>query len=253
MLLERRQRQQSIVDDYRSAVQDVQAWLEKTFRSLEDLDSGLSLGSQERATKVRNLSEEFELVAAETVAGLKDKADSASIEVGDLDRQQVSEQTTSIERRINELRKRIERKKQLVELAAASFEDTKNEIEEASQWVKEKLDWLQKLKDDDLAEDYDDNVDLLRNAFKEAETRKMTIDSLFNKVSVVKADVSEKEYELLSNCVGKLSDNHLSLMKKLKEFLDEECQGVEKKKKFQEDYDAAVAWIKVKSNEYISW
>jgi hypothetical protein len=32
--------------DNRAAVHDGQAWLEKSFRSLEDLDSGLSLGSQ---------------------------------------------------------------------------------------------------------------------------------------------------------------------------------------------------------------
>jgi hypothetical protein len=46
MLLDNRHRQQAIVDDYRAAVHDGQAWLEKSFRSLEDLDSGLSLGSQ---------------------------------------------------------------------------------------------------------------------------------------------------------------------------------------------------------------
>ena len=113
--------------------------------------------------------------------------------------------------------------------------------------------WLQKLKDDDLNEDYDDNVDLLRNAFKEAETRKMTVGALTNKVNVVKADVSNSEFDQLSNCVAKLSDNHAALLKKLKEFLEEECQGIEKKKKFQEDYDGAVAWIKVKSNEHIGW
>ena len=252
MLLEKRQRQQSIVDDYRAAVQDAQTWLEKTFRNLEDLDSGIGMGSQERAAKVRNLSDEFELVSAETVSGLAEKSEAAIQEVGDLDKQQISEQRTSIERRISELRKRIERKKQLVELAAASFDDTKKEIDEASLWVKEKLDWLQKIKEDDLSEDYEDTVDLLRSASKEAETRKMTVDSLFNKVSVIKADISEKEFELLSNCVGKLSDNHSALVKRLKELLEEECQGIEKKKKFQEEYDAAVAWIKVKTNEHIS-
>ncbi len=55
------------------------------------------------------------------------------------------------------------------------------------------MDWLEKLKDDDLGgEDYEDNVDLLRNASREAETRKMTVDALSNKVNVVKADVSDQ-------------------------------------------------------------
>jgi hypothetical protein len=66
------------------AVQDCQAWLEKTFRNLEDLDSGVSLGTQERATKVRTLSDEFELVSAETLAGLNEKSEAALQEVGDL-------------------------------------------------------------------------------------------------------------------------------------------------------------------------
>ena len=69
----------------------------------------------------------------------------------------------------------------------------RKEIEDASRWVREKMDWLEKLKDDDLGgEDYDDNVDLLRNASREAETRKMTVDALSNKVNVVKADVSDQ-------------------------------------------------------------
>ena len=171
MLLDKRHRQQAIVDDYRSAVQDAQGWLEKSFRNLEDLDSGVNLGSLERAAKVRNLSDEFEAVSAETLPSLNEKSEAAMQEVGDLDRQQASEQRTSIERRIGELRKRLERKKQLVELAAASFEDAKKEIDEASNWVKEKVEWLQKLKEEDLSEDYEDTVDLLRNATKEAETR----------------------------------------------------------------------------------
>ena len=126
MLLEKRYRQQSIVEDYRSAVQDAQAWLEKTFRSLEDFDSaGTNTGSRERASKVCNLSAEFETVSGEILSGLREKSVAASQEVGDLDRQQLEEQTTSLERRIVELKKRIERKKQLVELAAASFEDTR--------------------------------------------------------------------------------------------------------------------------------
>ncbi len=74
----------------------------------------------------------------------------------------------------------------------------------------------------------------MRSASKESESRKMTVDSLFNKVSVIKADVSDKEFEHLSNCVDKLSDNHSALVKRLKELLEEECQGIEKKKKFQE-------------------
>jgi ElaB/YqjD/DUF883 family membrane-anchored ribosome-binding protein len=192
-------------------------------------------------------------VAAAVSASLSEKSEAALQEVGDLDRQQITEQRTSIERRIAELRKRIERKRQLVEVAAAAYEDTKKEIEAASQWVKEKADWLDKIREEDLAEDDEDSVDLLRNGYKEAETRKLTVDSLFNKVSVIKADVSDKEFELLSGCVGKLSDSHSALVKKLKDLLAEECQGVEKKKKFQEDFDAAMAWIKVKSNEHISW
>ncbi len=42
-----------------------------------------------------------------------------------------------------------------MELAAASYLETKREIDEASLWVKDKLDWILKLKEEDLAEDYE--------------------------------------------------------------------------------------------------
>ena len=89
MLLENRYRQQGIVEDYRSTAHEAQAWLEKTFRALEEIDSGMNTGSQERANRVRHLADEFEAVSAETLSQLQEKAKAASQEVGDLDRQQV--------------------------------------------------------------------------------------------------------------------------------------------------------------------
>ena len=89
MLLENRYRQQGIVEDYRSTAHEAQAWLEKTFRALEEIDSGMNTGSQERANRVRHLADEFEAVSAETLSQLQEKAEAASQEVGDLDRQQV--------------------------------------------------------------------------------------------------------------------------------------------------------------------
>lgn len=109
---------------------------------LEDLDSNQSTGSQERASKISQLAIDFESTSEVILSGTKEKADAVCPEIGDLDGQQLSEQVSSIERRINDLRKRIDRKRQVIEMAAANFESTKGEIAAAMAWIKIKSEWL---------------------------------------------------------------------------------------------------------------
>jgi nesprin-1 len=55
--------------------------------------------------------------------------------VGEMDKQQVNEQTKSIERRMNDLKKRIDRKNQILDIARSGYVNTKSEIEETETWI----------------------------------------------------------------------------------------------------------------------
>jgi len=107
------------------------------------LDSNQSIGSQDRAIKIAQIAADFESTSEAILLGAKEKASEVYPEIGDLDSQQLGEQVSSIERRINDLRKRIDRKRQVVEMAAANFETTKSEINNALAWVKMKSEWLE--------------------------------------------------------------------------------------------------------------
>ena len=55
-----------------------------------------------------------------------------------MDQQQVSEQTKSIGRRTEDLKKRIARKKQIIEMAQTGYKNTKQEIEDTQEWFRAK-------------------------------------------------------------------------------------------------------------------
>ena len=47
-----------------------------------------------------------------------------------MDQQQVNEQTKSVQRRMVDLKKKIDQKKQIIEMAQTGYNNTKKEIEE---------------------------------------------------------------------------------------------------------------------------
>ena len=109
MLLDKRYSQQAVVEDYRAAMQEAQSWIEAVSRALDSLD-GMTV--DKKAARVAEVHADCEGSAEVKLEAVRERAEAAAREVGDMDRQNVQEQTRSVERRVAELRKRVERRKQ---------------------------------------------------------------------------------------------------------------------------------------------
>ena len=109
MLLDKRYSQQAVVEDYRAAMQEAQSWIEAVSRALDSLD-GMTV--DKKAARAGEVHADCEGGAEDKLEAVREKAEAAAREVGDMDRQNVQEQTRSVERRVAELRKRVERRKQ---------------------------------------------------------------------------------------------------------------------------------------------
>ena len=112
MLLDKRYSQQTIVEEYRASMQEVQSWFETVTRALESLDSGCGMTVDKKIAKMAEIHADCESNADAKLEAVRDKAEAAAREVGDMDRQNVQEQQRSVERRIAELKKRVERRRQ---------------------------------------------------------------------------------------------------------------------------------------------
>ena len=129
MLLDKRYSQQAAVEEYRAAMQEAQSWFEAMSRALESLDSGSGMTVDKKVAKVAEIQSDYDGGAGPKLEAVREKAEAAAREVGEMDRQNVQEQQRSVERRMAELRKRVERRRQLVEAAHAGYAETKREIE----------------------------------------------------------------------------------------------------------------------------
>ena len=111
-----------------------------------------------------------------------------------MDQQQVNEQTKSVQRRMVDLKKRIDRKKQIIEMAQTGYNNTKKEIEDTEKWFTIKHDEIKTLIS---SQDVADKLSDCKSNVKEIESKLMVIESLETKIDTISSDLESSEYEEL--------------------------------------------------------
>ncbi len=247
MLLDKRFNQQALVEDYRACIQESQAWFEHMAKSLESLEASSSgLGVEKRLEKVAELAAECEEKTPVLTSSSAEKAEAVAKEVGEMDRQHVQEQAASVERRAADIKRRIERKRQILEMAHAGYADTKGEIESTDRWMKEKTAFLMK---EGPHEDPEKRLREVAALTKEIEAKSMLLESLENKAQTIRSDLGPEEGDQLQAYLKMLSTNHGILTKLAKEVLKREKQTNEDRKRVDDDVGLVATWLKAKSSE----
>ena len=248
MLLDKRYNQQSIVEDYRYSVQDTQNWFESIAKALESLETGSGTTIENKMSKIKEIIANYNDNVNRTDT-VKEKAEAVLKEVGEMDRQHVQEQTSSIERRMADIKRRIDRKKQIVEMAHGGYSDTKKDIDSINKWMMEKINYLQaKLP----TSDPETRLQEVLTLSKETESKTMMLESLDNKVDTIKTDLEPAEHEELQNCLTKLGANQKVLSKLAKEMLKRESSMAEDRKRLDDYFESAHTWLNSKSTELLS-
>ena len=243
--MDKRYNQLAIVEDFRQSLQDVHAWFDQAARALESLESGSGVTIEKKNVRIGEILTEYEKHLA-SVDGVKEKAELVGREVGEMDRQNVQEQTDSSVRRMAEIKKRIDRKKQLVEMAHGGYVSTKKEIENMDAWMKERITFLQR---DFAQSDQETRLAEVSALTKEAEDKSMMLESLESKVAAVRGDLEAAEHDQLSSCLKMISANQKVLSKLAKEVLKRESTMAEDRKRLEDDFDDVSTWVQTRSSE----
>lgn len=228
------------------ANQELQAWFETMNKKLDNLEPP-NAGDMSIDSKLKNiddLSKDWQS-GQMLLSNLMEKADHVSGEIGPMDKQHLDEQTGSSQRRMKELKKKIERKKQIIELAHNGYKDTKKEIEKTDQWMKEKIAFLQNPNKGDMGKRLEDVLALS----KEIDAKHILLDSLDVKVSNVRSDLNSSEVKQLESCLKMLSTNQNILSKLAKEVYKKENSMLESKKRLGSNLDVIKAWLDGKASE----
>ena len=245
MLLEKRYNQQAVVEDFRFYYQDSQTWFESISKNLTELDENNEMNSSTRMEKLLELVRNYE-ENMERSTVLSEKSKYVLAEVGEMDQQQVLEQTRAVERRMVDFKKRIERKKQLVEMAQIGFKTTEQDIADAEAWMENKLEELNTRSN--LS--FEDRLSELKALTKEIDNKSMVIESFETKIDTISSDLESSECSELKRKLEKLSIKHSHLANLAKDNLKQLTDSSDYQKKFKTDFGDVENWLRIKTSEF---
>ena len=245
-LLEKRLLQQTSIEDYRMFYQDCQQWIEKITKSLTVLDEAKSLNSNEKLSKLQQIIEDFDRDNKAKLEEMNNKSALVIPEVDSMDQQQIKEQKISFERRLNDLKKRIERKRQIIELAQTGYTQTKSEIEEIKDWVKSKNELLQTMKSQQITKE---TVKECKTLTKEVDSKILVIESIESKIEMISGDIETSEHaELKKNLIAAFEEHKL-LQKSSKEAMKYIEEAVTSLGKYEGSCEDIKNWLKAKKSD----
>ena len=247
MLLDKRYSQQAVIEEFRFAYQECQVWFEKLSRSLTELDESQEMNSDDRLTRLQEMAAVFEAYR-EKPRELAEKAKFVLQEVGEMDQQQVNEQTRSVERRMNDLKKRIDRKNQILDIARTGYVNTKTEIEETETWI---TSFYEEIKKVEKVADIKDRISESRAKVKEVDSKVMAIETLENKIDTISSDLEASEFDELKQKLSRLIDEQKKLSIFAKSAMASLVDNYDFNKKFESDFSEVQNWLKAKTAEFV--
>lgn len=245
-----KQAAQNLIEDYRQSVQAMHGWFDTLLKRSDNVDKGSGLNCAQKQSAVVELQCEFEGQGPKRLEEVKKLAAEVMDVVSNLDSQQVEEQLKSVERRYNDIGKRLQRKMQVLEMTRKGIEGTRDEIEQAREWVKEKLVELQKpMLLGYESKNSDDRVQYLKGLLKEAEGKAVLHETLAKRVSNMINELEPAEQAQLESALKNLSTEQKELVSILRSDISKAGEAAKVRRKFELDLETAHNWLKAKNSE----
>lgn len=241
---------QNVIETYRQAVLDMNAWFDSLIKKIDVLDIGSGLNCAQKLAAISEIKNEFETQGPIKLADVKQKAQKVIEIISNLDAQQVEEQLKSIDRRYNDLSKRIARKEQMLEATNKGVECARNEIEQVDAWTKQQLSNLQAPQaigfESALAEE---RLQRLKALTKDAEAKQAVADTLERRVANMHNDLEPLEQTQLETELRNVAAKQKELSDLLKAEIASVSEASQARKNFESALDRAKAWLKSKLND----
>ncbi|XP_064211053.1 muscle-specific protein 300 kDa isoform X18 [Tribolium castaneum] len=239
---------QEILDEYRQNVQVINNWFDNLVKRIDAIDRGSGLNCQQKQVAIEELKAEFEDQGPKRMNEVKRFASQVLEFVNNLDAQQVEEQMKSIERRNNDIGKRLQRKLQILDMTRKGIEDTRNEIEQARDWVKARLIELQKPPllgfESRKAED---RLNSLKGLLKEADNKLVLKETLMKRVSNMTNELEPPEREQLETALKNLGLEQEQLVERIKSAIERVNGAANTRRTLESNLEKARAWLKAKN------
>ncbi|KAL1139465.1 hypothetical protein AAG570_006449 [Ranatra chinensis] len=141
--LAKKQGDEALIERYRIICGDGQCWLDSITKRLEQAERGRGLTLPQKLSTLEAIALDHAEKRIPIIDSVRDLAEQVINVVSNLDSQQVEDQMKGLERRFNDMAKRVERKMEVIKTTQKEFGSISDEVRQARTWVRQKLDYLQ--------------------------------------------------------------------------------------------------------------
>ncbi|KAF5308513.1 hypothetical protein FQR65_LT06178 [Abscondita terminalis] len=245
-----KQSNQDLIDSFKQNLQGINNWFDNVVKRMDAIDKGSGLNCAQKQAALSELENEFDELGPTRLEDIKQLGTKVKEAVSNLDAQQIEEQLKSVERRYGDISKRLQRKMQVLEMTKKGIEDTRNEIEQAREWVKQKSIQLQKHTPLGFeSRKIDDKLSSVKSLLKELDNKKILQETLLKRVNSMTNELESSEQQQLEAALKNLGNEQDELVEKVKQEI-ERIQGASNTRRtFEINLEKAKAWLKAKNSE----
>lgn len=242
--IERKQNNQGIIDLYLNSLNDARKWYDGLARRLENLDGSGKMDCKQKLNDINTIRRDFE----DNCEKIKDKIKDAGVKVNDvisnLDAQQVDDHLKSIQRRENDIKKRIERKMQILDLTNKNLEKIKSEIDQTKHFFNDNLEKLQKPQPLGYAsKPIEAHLQGSKNLLKDVENKQLFVETLNKRIANMQAELDNAEQNQLREAMHDLAKKEKQLTAGVKNEISRITQCLNNAKSLENNLDQIRNWI----------
>nr|XP_022915902.1 nesprin-1 isoform X7 [Onthophagus taurus] len=244
-----KQGNQQLIEDYLQNIQATNAWFDNLSKRIDVVDKGSGMSCVQKQSVTMDLQTEFDDQAPKRMEEIKRLAAKVMDVVNNLDAQQIEEQLKSVERKKNDVAKRLQRKLQVLETTKKRIDDTRNEIEQARDWVKQKAEEIKATPLGFESRKAEEKLEALNNLLKQTENKIAQRENLATLVSNMVNELEPIEQNALEAALDKLGAEQDALIDKIKSEISNTASAVNTRKNFEANLEAAKRWLKAKNSD----
>lgn len=240
---------QLCINNYRKIHEEVQVWFDDIVNQIDSPEKGCGMNCKQKLENINEIKKNIE-DNCEIMKMYKQNATQASGIVSNLDAQQIAEQTKSVDRRYNDVRKRLDRKIDAVDSTNNIYNKIHADVNTINDWLSEK----HKIISQPYQLDADSkSAELQQQSFKsllkEVEEKQSLLDTIGKRFASIQPDLESDEKQSLANDILKANDSSRELVNCISKEVDKIVDDILCRKNMQNNLEMMRSWIRAKQND----
>ncbi|XP_055538750.1 muscle-specific protein 300 kDa isoform X3 [Wyeomyia smithii] len=240
---------QFVIDKYRKCHGDIQNRLDSINQQIDDVEKGSGFNCKQKLEKLMNINDSL-TGDADDVAIFKEKASQVNKIVNNLDGQQIAEQVKIIERKHNEIRKKLSRKLDALNATNKTYATISSDMMDIENWLTEKSKLLNTpcILGADV-KSAETQQEVLKKLLKETEGKHVLLDVLGKRYLSVQANLEPEEKLAVEKNMQGLSQKFNHLLADIRKEIEKNVEEVLCRRNMANNFEMIRTWIRTKQQD----